>query len=517
MSIASHVAKSTSILIFFSIGSKFLGFIREALIAAKFGSGIETDAYFVASTTIALFTAMITNAINTTSIPVLSEIEGCEGKQGKIFHTNNLFNITMLISLIVILLAWAFTPGALHIIAYGFAGEQLRLAITLTRIGLLSIIFSGAMGVLRGFLQSESMFLELALTGFVLNSVFIFFLIFMAGSFGIKGLMVASVVATITQFVIQFPETHKSGFRYNLVLDLHDKYVKQIMNLVPPILGTVVINDINLIIDRTLASTLAEGSISALNYASKLESLVTTVFISAIITVIFPILSKKANKNSYDDLKKLVVKGLNIGLIITIPSTIGIVLLAKPIVQVVFQRGAFDETATLMTSGALIFYALGLASNGARMLLYRVYYSLQDTKTPMLNGVIAVFVNIVLNLILIRFMAHKGLALATSISSSITSILLTYGLRKKIGAFGFSSSLKCGIKSVIASAIMGVVVYGCFIFLGNFMGNDNMHSALRLLVSVGIGASIYLGLIYILRVEEARWFVGIIKNKLLSF
>lgn len=514
MSQSKNAAKSVFVIIIFAFGSKILGYIREALIAAKFGSGIETDTFFIALTATSLFSSMITTSINTTMIPVLSEVESLEGKDGKKNHTNNLLNIIILVSFAIIALAWVLAPFILKILAFGFEGEQFKLAITMMRIGLPTIFFAGVVGVFRGYLQSELMFTESAAAQFPFNFVYIFFLIFLSGIFGIKGLMVASVLAVGAQITIQVPGIRKTGFKYKFSLDIKDKYVKKIIYLVPPVLVSVAVSDLNMIIDRSLASTLASGSISALKYASRLENIITGIFISAITTVLFPMLSQEANKDSYDRLKRVIIYGINIVLLITIPAMVGLMVLAHPIVRVAFERGVFDSNATYMTEGALIFYAIGLAGTALNLLLNRTYYSLQDTKTPMINSFIAIGINIVLNLLLVKFIAHRGLALATSISAITTSLLLLYGLKKKIGSFGFTKSIKCGLKSLVASAVMGIVVHSLYIALAKVMGSGTMMELIILLISVGAGALTYFVLIYLFRVEEVDWVIKVVKGRL---
>ena len=167
--------------------------------------------------------------------------------------------------------------------------------------------------------------------------------------------MITSVVAVVKQLLIQLPGIFKLGFKYKFRVDFRDPYLKKMSYLVIPVLVSVAINDVNKIVDRSLASTLIRGSISSLNYAARLNSLVLSVFIVAIATVLFPILSKEATKETYEDFKNILVRGINVILIITIPTTIGIILLADPIVKITFERGAFDSLASQMTSQALIF------------------------------------------------------------------------------------------------------------------------------------------------------------------
>lgn len=514
MSNASRAAKSTIIIIIFSLGSKLLGFIREVLIASKFGSGMETDTFFIAVTATGLLTTMIGLSINTTMIPILSEVEAKEGKQGKIYHTNNTLNIIYAISLLIVVIGWIAAPIIIRILASGFQGEQFDLAVKLMRIGLPVMFFSCTVYVFRGYLQSEMMFAESGASNFPYNFVYIFFLLFLSNRFGIKGLTIASVLAVASQVTIQIPGIRKTGFRYKLIFDIKDEYIRKLFLLVPPVLIGVAINDINKIIDRTLASNLVTGSISALNYANRLEGIILGVFISAISTVIFPMLSKEASNDNQTGIKKIMGYGINIILVITIPATVGLIVLAGPIVQIAFERGAFNSADTIMTSQALIFYSIGLVAMSLRPLLNKVYYSLQDTRTPMTNGAISMAFNIVFNLILMRYMAHSGLALATSIASIIAIVLMYNGLKKKIGSLGTINYIKCGLKSGVASAIMGAAAYLIYNGMYGVLSNSTVNNLISLLTAVLTSALLYLVLCYMLGIEEVRMVVNGGKRKL---
>lgn len=511
---SKRAAKSVLIIIIFTVASKLLGFAREALIAAKFGSGAQTDTYFIAFTAVGLFTAIIPAVLNTTMIPILSQIEANRGTEAKKTHTNNVLNIVLVLSLALILLLWILAPVVVRLLAAGFSGDQFTTAVLLMRIGLPSLIFVSIVGVFRGHLQSDHMFTETGASQVPFNISYIVFLIFLAEKFGLRGLMVASVLAVASQIIIQVPGMKKTGYKYKYIFNIKDKYIKKMALLVPPIFVSVSVSQVNVIIDRSLASTLVDGSISALNYANTINGIVGSIFISAIITVIFPILSEEVTKENFQGLKRLMVSGINVILLITIPATIGIIILAQPIVRIAFQRGFFDPVATYMTAGALIFYTLGLVGSSVASLLYNVYFSFQDTKTPMRVGFIGVAINIVFNLILIGPMAHKGLALATSISAVTSSLMLLYLLRKKLGPFGFFRSLKCGLKSLIASAIMGVLVYFLYGWLSGLTSGATLPLFGMLVTTALAGAVIYLAIVYLLKVDELSWIIGIIFYKL---
>ncbi len=514
MSKPGKAIKSVLTIILFTLGSKILGFFREVLIASKFGSGTETDTFFIALTATTLLTTLLTTSVNTTMIPVLSEIEKNEGRSGKQIHVSNLLNIVLLIAVIIIVAGWILSPYIIKVIAYGFVGDQFDLAVLLMRIGLPAVIFAGVVGVFRGYLQSELRFTESAASQFPFNFVYIFFLVVLSGIFGIKGLMFTSILAVGSQILLQLPGVKRTGYNYKFTIDFKDKYVKKIIYLIPPVLISVGVNDINKIIDRSLASTLVEGSISALNYANRLNGLILGIFITAITTVIFPMLSKDANKHNYDDLKKTIRHGINIILLITIPATIGMIILAHPIVKIAFERGAFDATATHMTEGAMIFYTIGLVGISFNLLLNKVFYSLQDTKTPMINSFMAVGLNITLNFILIRFMAHKGLALATSISAIVTSGLLLFSLKKKIGSLELFEIMKCGLKTSVASIIMGGLVYLSNQGLIKALGNSTIMNFITLIISASFGVIIYAVIICLFRVEEIDWVFKSLRQKL---
>lgn len=502
MTKSNKTAKSALIIIIFSLGSKFLGFVRETLIAAKFGSGMATDTFFIALAATGLMTTLIKEAITTSFIPILSEVEVNEGKEGKVCHLNNMINIIVFISIILVILAWFLSPLIIKLTAKDFEGDQFNLAVNLMRIGLPMILFSGVMGSLTGFLHSEQMHMSSAAIGFPFNFVYIFFLLFLSSKFGIKGLMVAAVFAVMSQLIIQVPEARKAGFRYKFIFNLKDVYIKKALLLSTPVLIGVAINDINVIIDKTLASGLVKGSISALNYANKLNGLILGVFVSAITTVIFPLLSKESNSDNILGMKKIIGYGVNLILFITIPATVGLIVLATPIVEIAFQRGAFTSNDTIMTSYALVFYSLGLVASSLRLLITRVYYSLQDTRTPMVNGAISAGFNIVLNLILIRFMAHGGLALGTSIANTVATLLMFYGLRNKIGSIGAKGYINTFIKAGVASAIMGVVAYITYNGLYAILGVSKLYSLISLIAAVGLGVVVYGVLCYVFRLEE---------------
>lgn len=497
-----------------TLGSKVLGFFREMLMAAKFGSGVETDTFLVAYTVTYLFSVLLMTAIANTFVPVLAEVEEHEGKEGKVKHTSNMINITLVVASVLIILAFIFAPLIIRLIAKGFYGEQFDLAVKLTRVGLPMILFSGVVGSFTGYLHSERRYLSSAALGFPLNIVYIIFLLFFSKEFGIIGLMAAIVTGTAAQLLIQLPAARRSGYSYSWVFDLRDVYVRRVLRLSLPVLVSVTISDLNTIVDRALASGLVAGSISALNYGNRLNVMVYTVFITAVTTVIFPILAKEASQGNMNRMKQVMSEGVNLILLITIPATVGMVVLAQPIVEVVFERGEFTAADTQMTKYALIYYSLGLVASSIQLLLIRVYYSLHDTKTPTFVAAASLLINFGLNVVLIKYMAHAGLAFATSIANTLAAVALFYILKRRIGSVGTVGYIKVASKAGLASAIMGAVAYAVYRGLYTILGVSKICNLVSLLAAVISGALVYLVFCYVLRVDQARDLVDKLKHRL---
>ncbi|WP_333638002.1 murein biosynthesis integral membrane protein MurJ [Tissierella praeacuta] len=502
MSRKRELAQSAAMISIFTLVSKALGFIREVMIANRFGSGMETDTYFVAMTATVIIMGTLGAALNTTLIPIFSEIGEKYGRKGKLKYLNNIFNIVLIITIFIVILGYIFSPKIIKILAKGFQGEQFALAVKLNRVGLPIAVFLGFTYIFSGLLHSSQIFGPPAISGLPYNFVFLIYLFFFAKDSNVVTLMVISVIAAFAQFLILVPAVRHMGYRYKFEINLNDRYLSKAMILILPVLIGSAVQQINVIIDKTLASGLIEGSISALSYASKVNDMVIAVFIMAITTVIFPMLSQAFSQNDNEKVKEILGRGINIILIITVPATIGLLILAEPMVYLFFQRNAFDELATYMTSQALIYYSIGLVGSSLRLMLNRVYYSLQDTKTPMVNGMIAVIINLILNLLLIKPMAHMGLALATSISATITTIMLFLSLRRKIGSIGLIKYLICFIKTLAASLCMGVVVFLIYYKLGAIIVTTKVMKMLLLLVSVAVGAVVYFILCVVFKVKE---------------
>lgn len=503
----AKVIKSTSIVIALTVVSKIFGFFRDTLIAKAFGTSFETDAYNMAITVPNILFGIFGLAITTTFIPILSESYKSKGKEDMFDFANNVMNILFVISLILCFLGWSFSPYIVKIIAPKFTGETYALTVALTRISIINVIFMAMNSGYTAILQTLEDFTAPALIGIMLNLPIIIYILL--GNPSIQGLTLVTVLGASGQVFIQIPWLIKHKYKYRPLLNLKDERIAMMLKLILPIILGASVNEINSLVDKTIGSGLPEGSISALNFAQRINGLVYSIFGSAIVTVMYPTFSKKANEGDFESFKLYINKAITSINLIIIPATFGIIVLNTPIVKLIFERGAFDANSVSMTSTALIFYSLGVVFYGVTDILNRAFYSIQDTRTPMINSIIGMFINIVLNLILINFMGIGGLALSTSISSFVCAVLLIISLRNKLKDFNIKGMLCSFLKIFLSSIIMGAIAKLSYNLLSLKLGEIS-----ALLITILLSALVYFIMLLILKVKELFYVLNIVSNKI---
>lgn len=492
--------------------SKVSGFFREVLIGAKFGISYEVDAYLIAMMLPSILISALGAAITTTFIPVYTKLAVEKNKPLTKEFTNNVLNIvallTIIISIFILLLAHVFVP----LIAPGFTGEVLDLAIKLSRILSFIPLSLGISSVLVAYLQANNEFFLPAISGFLENLIIILFLVLMSTS-SIILLAIATVSGIMLRLLIQIITSLRKGYKYSFGFNLRDANMVKMMWLTIPVLIGVSIQQINILIDRILASNLNAGSISALNYANRLNLFVFGVFSMSFATAVYPSFSKLFANRNYDKFAETVQSSINIISLLILPISAAAIILRKPIIMLVFKRGAFDEKAVQLTSIALMYYSIGMVGFALRDVLSRVFYAMQDTKIPMVNGALTVAINIALNIILVKYLYHGGLALATSISGIIGTLLLFYSLYNRYDNINFKKIVIELFKMIICTFIMSIFIYFIQMFLDQIIiSNSKLYILLKLFISCVFGSASYLILAVVLKVEELQQMIVIVKK-----
>ncbi len=514
------IAKYAGIVIIATIFCRILGLGREIVISNRFGAGIETDAFFIAFMIPNLLRSFLgEGALNSAFIPIFTEYLFNYDRKKAEYFASNVLNILIIILMIVVMLGIWGAPLLINIIAIGFKSNiyKYQLAVNLTRIIFPYIGFVAIAALFMGILNSYNHFLVPALSPAILNISIIVFTLTLSYKYGIFGIAWGVILGGIGQALIQTPELMRKKIKYSFVVDFKDPGLIKLLKLLVPAMIGLAVTQINVVVDRTLASTLIDGSISALYYSNRLVQFPLGAFGIAISIAIFPTLAKQTAKNDITEFKKSLLFGLKILLFITIPSAVGLIVLKDSLIRLIYEHGIFSSVATSMTASALLYYSIGLFAFACVRLITMSFYALKDTKTPVKIGLYIVFINIALDLILIRFLAHSGLALATSIAAILNLIILLKVLQDKIGDIELKSQALFLMKIVISSIFLGITC----VLVGNYFGNvldltNKYDQIIQVTASIFSAGLIYLVSSYILGVREVRYFRQSIKKILRS-
>lgn len=503
-----NMKKNIAIIMFVTIFSKFFGFFREIALSYFYGASAVSDAYLIAQTIPNVIFAFIGTGLATTFIPIYNKVMKEKGDQEANRFVSNLVNVVLFLTTLIIAFVLSFTPQVVKLFASGFDAQTMSLAVLFTRISIFGIYFSGMIYIFNSYLQIKDNFMIPAMIAIPMNLVAILSF-FIASETDDRILAFGIVTSFLVQLLFILPSVWKNKLRYKLIFNLRDSYLKEIIILSVPVIVGVSFNQLSTLIDKNIASTLAVGGISALNYADRINGFVQGLFVVPIITVIYPNLSKIIVEKNEEGLRKLIKNAMVTISLLVIPATIGIMVLAEPVVELLFLRGEFDKVASVMTSQALFYYAIGILGYAFASIFARVYYSFNDTKIPVINGAIGVTIDIILNMILSRIIGIRGLALSTSISSIIIAVLHMIRLKKYTQSIGFRDILVKMAKITFVAGIMAIATRFSFDLLVNSFSQN-----MSVLLSIAIGAAVYgIGILF-MKLEEVMQLLDLVKRKL---
>ncbi|WP_054942737.1 murein biosynthesis integral membrane protein MurJ [Paenibacillus ihuae] len=499
--------KIAIIIMIITIASKLIGLLREVAFAYFFGASYITDAFLISTLIPSVIFSAIVAAISTGFIPMYNKINIEQGERQSTYFTNNLLNFIFILSTLIIIITLLFTKQIVLLFASGFDEKTLNLTILLSRISIIGIYFTALVYLLSGYLQIKQNYIITTLTGIPLSILMIIFLL-ISHNYGPVFLAIGSVLSIFSQALLLFIFAYKRGYRYKFSFDYKEKNLRAlIITIIPVLLGSSV-ETINKLVDRTVASRISIGGISALNYAHTLNSFVQGIVVSAILTIMYPTISKMAAENNICGVKRGLQESINGVVLLVLPATVGYMIFSEPLVKLLFGRGAFDSDDILLTANVLFYYSIGMIGFGVREIVSTVFYSLQDTKTPMINAIQSMLLNIFLIVILSRYLGISGLALATSISGLFCSLMLIWKLRRKIGSFGLKNILFSMLKAFLASIFMGIACRFLFGFL-----TQSIHIYLALFISIFFGLVFYLLLIFLFGIRDVHLILNKFRNK----
>ncbi|MFQ6112230.1 MAG: murein biosynthesis integral membrane protein MurJ, partial [Nitrospinota bacterium] len=498
--------------------SRLLGFARDILIAGAFGAGTAADAFFVAFGIPSLLRRLFAEgALSASFIPVFTSYLVAHTKEEArelVGSATSLFALTLAV---VCALGVVLAGPLVSVLVPGFAGEagKLELTVLLTRIMFPFLFFIGLSVLMSGVLNSLQHFLSPALSPAFFNMALIAVLLFAVrgGEAPVVALALAVVAGGAIQLLVQLPALGRMKMLPRPNLLLRRPELKQIVLLMLPAAFGMAITQLNVLVDRLLASYLPPGSVSFLYYANRLVQFPLGTFGIAIAVAAFPTMSEQMAREEREGFERTFSLASRLTLFIVLPAALGLILLREPIIHLLFERGEFSRATTIATSQALFYYALGLVAFAEVKIVVSAFYALQDTRTPVTIGVYAMLANIVLNLILMGPLKHGGLALATSLASALNLLLLLRLLKGRVESLRGWEIGRSLLKILPATGAMGVAVF----FMGKFLydfGDPLSWRILSLLITIGLGALLYGTLCWGLRSEELAYAIDALKRRL---
>jgi len=365
-----------------------------------------------------------------------------------------------------------------------------------------------------GILHVYNHFTAPAFAPVFFNLLVVLSIVTLKRDFSAMSLAIAIPIGALAQLLFEIPFLRKRGWIYRFKMAWNHPGVKQIALLIIPTVFSLASIEINVLVDTRFASILKSGSVAALHYAIPIYYMPMSLFAITVSTVLFPRFSRHTALNDMEGLKKSYSFGLRTVFLIMVPASVGLVVLANPIVRLLFERGAFDMNAVSATSFALIFYALGLPSTGALHLTNRAFYSLEDTLTPTIITTIAIIVNYFGDWILSGPLLHGGIALSTSIVMTFNFCSLLLILRMRIGRLGWNSIMNTLAKVCVASCILGISAYLSWRGIGYLAGESFVGQIISVGSGIMVGIITYVTAAKMLNIKEISTFSKLLMSQL---
>ncbi|MCF8473799.1 MAG: murein biosynthesis integral membrane protein MurJ [Emcibacter sp.] len=504
-----RIAKAVAIFSSLTFISRILGFVRDILSASILGAGLVADCFFVALKLPNFFRRLFAEgAFSASFVPVFTATLSQDGKEEALSFAEATFSSLIVVLLILVGGMELFAPGVIYILAGGFSDDETKfqLAVLLTRITFPFLFFISLVSFFGGILNALGKFSETAATPIILNLCMIIALIFFSSQLETPAhaLAIAVSVAGLIQLIWLYIACRRVGFKIRIVMPHMTPKVKEMLIIMmPAALGAGVIQ-INLMVDMIIASHLPEGSISFLFYADRINQLPIGVIGVALGTVLLPMLARNIAERDEKKVSYNQNRAIELGLFFTIPAAVAFMVVPYQLIHVLFERNAFTAEDSWMTAYALMAYSAGLPAYILAKIFSPGYFARKDTKTPVKFALISLGVNFVLNLILMQYFAHVGLAMATAISAWLNVVLLSGGLMRR-GHFVLDMNVIVRVgKYLLASLIMAGVVWGVSGQISDMlMGHmGEKISGLIILIVAGIGS--YFAIV---------WMLGAIKSE----
>lgn len=489
--------KSATVVFFISCIGWLLSCARLIMIAFLFGATFAYDAYLVAFTIPEMITGLLVGVVSVTFIPIFTEHLFKDGEAKAWDFAFNLVNIVFIVGLSLTIIMVFIAPYLIKIVAPGFNHNTFQLSARLIIIIIPVILIISLSEVITRILHTYQYFAIPALSRILEVIVVIICLISLSKKYSIFSLAFGLLLGAVVRLLFQLPVLWKKFGYYRFSLNFQLPGIKKVNLIAGPAIGCMVFLRIGTVIERLLASTLKEGSISTLGYAATLSQVPSELFIGSLVVVLFPLLSKYAAEDKISDFKAILSKGIRIGSFILIPIGMLYIFFGKLIIRSLLERGQFISSATQDTSIALAVYALGLFVMTIYFFSAHACYALQEVKATIKISIFVMVLNIILKLILINYLSFIGLALATSLALIIQSGLMLRFVIKKIGSINEKVLIFSLLKIFTCSILMAGTCWMVLKFIPS-----HSHSLIQLAILIVTAGISYFVVSYLLQSQE---------------
>ena len=503
------MGQTTFMLMLITIISKIFGFLREAVMASFIGAGEIKSIYTTANTLPVVVANFVAVGIISGFIPIYTRAKNEKGIKEAEKLTSNIFNILMVFGAVAVVIGFIFARPFSKIFSPGLDGQWLDLATNYTRIMMFAVFAYLYSAVFRGYLNIKGDFINPGITGIIMNIIIIIFTVLTGKTGNPYFLIIGALLGNVLQYVLFPRATKKSGYRHEWVIDLSNTYIRQLMVIAIPVIISSAAGEISIIVDNAMASAyFGEAAISKLFYAKTMLTLITGVITVSVTTTLLPKIAEFGQSGRIDQMKSSISSAVVTTLALVIPAAIGMMVLSFPIIELVFERKAFTADDTIIVASLLTSYAPFVIFQSITDVVDRGFYSVGDSKTPVVIVVIQQIINVVLNLVFVNIFGLEGLTLSTVVSTFIGSLLMIYKFRANFGSFKFKTTLISLGKISIATVIMAFVatrLYG--------LTSMSMPHIIALFLSIIVAAIVYGFLILIARIPEVMELVNSIYHR----
>ena len=514
----AQVVEAAGVIGLATLLSRILGFARDMVLARLFGAGLAADAFFVAYRIPNLLRELFAEgSMSAAFIPVFSEYLTKRTKRDAWELASAAFTTLLTVLTGVCLLGILAAPWIVKLIAPGFSDNPEREALTtmLTRIMFPYLLCIGLAALAMGVLNSVRSFAAPAFSPVLFNIAIIASAFLLAPLFAEPILAVAFgvVVGGFAQFLSQMPALRRAELLFGWRFDFAHEGVRRIGWLMAPALIGLSVTQINILVSTILASYFPGGP-TYLFYGMRLIHFPLGIFGVALATALLPSLSTQAAKGELDALRGTLGFGLRLIFFIIVPAMVGLILLRVPIVHLFFEHGRFTAADTQGTAAAVLAYAVGLWAFAGVRIVVSAFYSLQDTRTPVLVAAVALAANIALSLLLMGSLRHAGLALATALSAILNMAVLLVFLARQLGDFGWEAILRSHARVVLASV---PIVVTCLWIAGLGVWTQPeawVAKTVMLIVGMGISVASYVTVHALLGSDELDFLWGLVRRKI---